>query len=158
MLQIIGRMIEGVTRYCSVLERVPLPVNCDCRPGDFLKSATAITNFIAAPLRDIRQGKHKDSWQLLKFAVLHVDRRKNETFRKCQFQGGMAPCEHCQANPVKAEQFLSVLRSAVGFMYEPTPATNLEGHHMTFLELLNSSVRSNFTNPNEALPSKPIGK
>ena len=33
---------------------VPLPVNCDGRPGDFLKSATAITNFIATPLRDIR--------------------------------------------------------------------------------------------------------
>ena len=138
---------------------VPLPVNCDGSPSDFLKSAMAITNFIAAPLRDIRQGKHKDSLQLLKFAVLHMGRRKNEiTFPKCQFQGEMAPREHCQANPVKVEQFLSVLRSAGGFMYEPTPAPNLEGHYMTFFEMLNSIDRSNFSKSNEASPSKPIGK
>ena len=88
-----------------------------------------------------------------------MDRRKNGiTFRKCQFQGEKAPCEHCQANHVKAEQFLSILRSAGGFIFEPTPAPNLEGHYMTFLEMLNSSGRYNFSKPNEVLPSKPVGK
>ena len=43
-------------------------------------------------------------------------------------------------------------------MYEPTSAPNLEGHYMTFLEMLNSSDLSTFSKANEALPSKHIGK
>ena len=78
---------------------VPVPVDCDGRPGDFLKSTTYITDFLNAPLRDIRANKHKESMELFQFAATHVDRRKNElTFRKCQFRGKVL-CENCQKKP-----------------------------------------------------------
>ena len=70
-----------------------VPVECNGRPGDFMKSANAVNDFIIPALRGIRSGKHQDPLQLFKFAASHVDRRKNEvTFRKCQFQG-KTPCE-----------------------------------------------------------------
>ena len=41
-------------------------------------------------------------------------------------------------------------------MFGPTPARDLEGHYMTFLEMLNLSDRRNFPSTNESLPSKPL--
>ena len=43
-------------------------------------------------------------------------------------------------------------------MFEPTPAADLQGHYMTFLEMLNSNDRRNFASPNEGLPTKPAGR
>ena len=83
------------------------------------------------------------------------------TFRKCQFQG-KDPCDHCQENPPTAEKVLKTLRETNGLMFEPTPSisnnSELEGHYMTFLEMLKSENKSTFSKPNEQLRSKSIGK
>ena len=66
----------------------PVPVDCEGRPGDFLKMATQVINFMKSSVRDIQHGNHHESLKLYKFAAAHVDRQKNElTFRKCQFIG-----------------------------------------------------------------------
>ena len=39
---------------------VPVPVDYNGRPGDFMKSANAVTDFIKHALRDIRSGKHQE--------------------------------------------------------------------------------------------------
>ena len=77
--------------------------------------------------------------------------------RKCQFRGINVPCDFCQTNPVTSKRALDVLRSVQGFMYEPTPSPDLEGHYMTFFQMLNATDRSKFAKPNEVLPSKAIG-
>ena len=43
-------------------------------------------------------------------------------------------------------------------MFESTPSTNLEGHYMSFLEILNANDPYHFASPNEGLPNKSIGK
>ena len=62
-----------------------------------------------------------------------------------------------QKNPVQSQKSLDLVKAAGG-MYEPTPSPSLERHYMTFLEMINSKDRSKFALPNEALPSKAIGK
>ena len=111
---------------------VPLPVDCNGRPGDVFKSASIRTDFIAKSLKDIRYGKHTGALNLFKFAASHADRRKNELIlQKCQFKANKVPCEYCQVHPVKVQQVLNIVRTAER-MYEPTPSSNLEGHYMTF--------------------------
>ena len=56
-----------------------------------------------------------------------------------------------------AKKVLDIVK-AVGGMFEPTHALDLEGHYMTLLEMLNSNNRRNFASPNESLPSKPVGR
>ena len=56
-----------------------------------------------------------------------------------------------------AQKVLDVIKVA-GEMFEPTPAPDLRGHYMTFLEMLNSNDRCNFASPNESLPLKPVGR
>ena len=137
---------------------VPIPVDCDGRPGDFLKDATDICNFLGAGIRDIKSNKHKEVLKLFKFAAKHVDRRKNEiTFRKCQFFN-KTPCNFCQHNPPTAENVLGNLEKTNGQMYEPTNSASDEDHYLTFLEMFHAENKSNFSKPNEHLPSKSIGK
>ena len=56
-----------------------------------------------------------------------------------------------------AQKVLDIVKVA-GEMFEPTPAPDLGGHYMTFLEMLNSNDRRNFASPNESLPLKPVGR
>ena len=126
---------------------VPIPVDCNGRPGNVFKSASIVTDFILSSLKDIRNGKQTEALNLFKFVASHADRRKNELIlQKCQFKANKVPCEYCQVHPVKAQQ---VLNNSTRWMYEPTPSPNLEGHYMTFLEMLNSIDRTHFVSPNE---------
>lgn len=135
---------------------VPLPVSSDGREDAF-KTSAYVEDFVNSPIRDIKSGKHHEALELLRFTALHADRRKNEfILRKCQFIADRIPCVHCQNYPVRAQKVLDVVKAA-GCLFEPTPSPVLEGHYMTFLEMLNATDRSNFAKPNEGLPSGSIG-
>ena len=135
---------------------VPIPVSCDGRPGDVFTSATYITDFLSSSIKDIRNGKHDKALDLFKFVTQHADRQKNEVIIcKCQFISGKNPCNFCQKNPVQSQKSLDLVKAAGG-MYEPTPSPSLEGHYMTFLEMINSKDRSDLRYLTKHYRAKPL--
>ena len=94
---------------------------------------------MSSAIRDIKGSKHSEVLALFQFTAEHADQQKKEViFHKCQLIPSKVPCQFCQANPVIAQKVLDIVKGAGG-MFEPTPALDLEGHYMTFLEMLNSN-------------------
>eukprot|EP00794_Sanderia_malayensis_P004262 gene4262-4827_t len=104
---------------------IPIPVESKGRNNP-IPSADDIVALLAAPVRDIKGGKHKSSIEEFQFLVTHADRRRNEIrFSKCQFLGG-AICDYCAKSPVKCEKALETVKQSGGKMFEPTPSPEYE--------------------------------
>ena len=126
---------------------VPIPIKSVSDNSEPYNDRGVIERFVYAALRDLDGGdiELQALRKEFKFLCRHADRRNNAlAFLKCQlFKPSGQECHHCTSNPPSPCSAYDYEKSIGGFMFDPVPSEEHDGHFKTYLEMV-SMENSNY--------------
>lgn len=101
---------------------IPVPVRC--KNSSSQSDHDTVSQFLKAPLKQVRDGTYKTLVEEYKFLLAHIRRHHNEViFLKCT----NSECNHCTQHPVQAIEAFSFLRERNMKMFYPLPSSQHSG-------------------------------